>query len=136
MKTHELAKALTHLSRVLRAGPNIELDDLVNLSTYADAKPTRAKRDDRETGEKGAALALLSEMSNYSKKELADLAQSLGIPVEVRPAYSVRDVLGKILNYISENPDVKLRLAAPPPSLQSPKSSSLARALSILINQS
>jgi hypothetical protein len=133
MKTHDLAKSLNYLSRVLRAGPNIELEEMVNLSTYVDSRPQRSGSDEVD---RGAALVLLSEMANYNKKELIEVAHALKIPLEVRPADAVRDVLGKILKYISENPSVKERLAGPAASPESAKVSSLAKALAILMNQS
>lgn len=132
MKTHDLAKALNHLSRVLRAGPNIELDNLVNLNTYVDSRPP--KKAVSEEVDRGAALVLLSEMANYSKKELIELAGMLDIPLEVRPADAVRDVLGKILKYINDNPETKTRLSNPKSEKQSPKISTLSRALAILLD--
>ncbi|NOD45900.1 hypothetical protein GS624_01095 [Ruegeria sp. HKCCD5849] len=139
MKTHELAKALTQLSRVLKAGPNIEFEELTNLSTYLSAKkPPRSvpkKAVEASTTEQGAGLALLAQMANYKKQDLIALADVLEIPLEIRPADAVRDVLGKILKYINENPEVKERLSQTD-SRQIPEStSSLAQALSILMSQ-
>lgn len=140
MKTHELAKALTHLSRVLRAGPNVEFEELTNLSTYLSQpkapRPSRETADTREKAEKGAGLALLAEMASYSKPELLELVAYLGIPIEVRKADAVRDVLGKTLKYIQENPDFRERVvhdaAGKGPET---RTSSLVRALAILMNQ-
>jgi len=134
MKTHELAKALNHLSRVLRAGPNIELDGLANLSTYVDQP--RPKKASRDTVDKGAALVLLAQMAQYSKRELIDLAQFLNIPLEIRSADAVRDVLGKILKYIQDNPTVQDRLLSSASSKQPDSIPPLAKALAILMNQS
>ncbi|WP_124085627.1 hypothetical protein [Pseudogemmobacter humi] len=140
MKTYELAKALTHLARVLRAGPNIEFDDLTNLSTYiSHQKPPRVVRESpekRDDLEKGTGLALLAEMASYSKQELLDLTAQLGIPIEVRKADAVRDVLGKTLKYIQDNPDFRERMVHSVTTKGSEtRTSSLARALSILMNQ-
>ena len=132
MRTHDLAKALNYLGRILRAGPNVELDQLVNLDTYVARKVPRKTK---AGPDRGAGLVLLSEMSNYSKRELLELASSLDIPIEVRPADAVRDVLGKMLKYIAENPEVKERLARAGSSGREPKVSSLARALEILLSQ-
>lgn len=139
MKTHELAKALTQLSRVLKAGPNIDFEELTNLSTYLTAKkpPRASQKRSVESGvsEKGAGLAVLAQMANYNKRDLIDLAKALEIPLEVRPADAVRDVLGKILKYINENPNVQERLASPN-AMESPASTSnLTKALSILMSQ-
>ncbi|WP_158644533.1 hypothetical protein [Paracoccus jeotgali] len=140
MKTHELARALTHLARVLRAGPNIEFDDLTNLSTYiSHPKPSRVVREGpekRDDLEKGTGLALLAEMASYSKQELLELTAQLGIPIEVRKADAVRDVLGKTLKYIQDNPDFRERMVHSATTKGSEtRTSSLARALSILMNQ-
>ncbi|MDF3907768.1 hypothetical protein [Paracoccus sp. AS002] len=140
MKTHELARALTHLARVLRAGPNIEFDDLTNISTYIPhPKPSRVVREGpekRDDLEKGTGLALLAEMASYSKQELLELTAQLGIPIEVRKADAVRDVLGKTLKYIQDNPDFRERMVHSATTKGSEtRTSSLARALSILMNQ-
>lgn len=139
MKTHELAKALTQLSRVLKAGPNIEFEELTNLSTYLSAKrPARSapkKAVDASVTEQGAGLALLAQMANYKKQDLIELAEALDIPLEIRPADAVRDVLGKILKYINDNPEVKNRLGQTNTRQMPESTSSLTQALSILMSQ-
>lgn len=140
MKTHDLAKAITHLARVLRAGPNVDFEELTNISTYLSqprqpqpGRETQERRDDRE---KGTGLAVLAEMASYSKQELLDLVDHLGIPIEVRKADAVRDILGKTLKYLQDNPDFRSRLVKDPDG-RGPenRTSPLARALSILMNQ-
>lgn len=136
MKAYDLAKALTHLSRVLRAGPNIEVEDIGNLSVHAAAnRPVRTKevKESRGSGEKGTALALLAEMASYNKSELIDLAMQLNIPLQVRSADAVRDILGKILRYIQEHPDFRNRLVHSSPDTV--EGSRLAQALAILMSQ-
>lgn len=137
MKTHELAKALNHLSRILRAGPNVELENLVNLSTHVGSSTSgRAKKPiKKEETDRGAALALLAEMSKYSKSELLNLADFYGIPIEIRPADAVRDVLGKILKYIQDNPSVQDRLVVVNESYSIDDAPPLAKALAILMSQ-
>lgn len=140
MKTHELAKALTHLSRVLRAGPNVEFEELTNLSTYLSQprppRPARETTDRRDKAEKGTGLVLLAEMASYSKQEMIDLVEYLGIPIDVRKADAVRDILGKALKYIQDNPDFRERIVHHVDDKGSAtRTSSLARALAILMNQ-
>lgn len=139
MKAYDLAKALTHLSRVLRAGPNVEIEDIGNLSVHsAHPKSTPLKPKDtsdsrNSTNEKGTALALLAEMASYNKSELIDLSRQLNIPIQVRPADAVRDILGKMLRYIQEHPDFRTRLVHA--SSETPEGSRLAHALAILMSQ-
>lgn len=139
MKTYELAKALTQLSRVLRAGPNIEFEELTNLSTYLSSKkPVRSapkKAAEASVTDQGAGLALLAQMANYKKQDLIELAEALDIPLETRPADAVRDVLGKILKYINDNPKVKERLGQTNNGQSSESTSSLTQALTILMSQ-
>lgn len=138
MKTHELARALNHLSRVLRAGPNIDFEDLTNLTTYiTSSRPQRQSRDaeKRDMADKGTGLALLAQMASYNKQELLDLAEYFGIPVEVRKADAVRDILGKILRHIQENPVIRDRLTNDVAEAEPEKTSALARALAILMKQ-
>jgi hypothetical protein len=140
MKTHDLAKALNHLARVLRAGPNIDFEELVNFSTYVSSgrsnKLAPVKTNERSISEKGAGLALLAQMANYNKQELMELAEVLDIPIEVRKADAVRDVLGKILRSINENPQIQDRLRHGDTSNLPNETSALARALTILMSQS
>jgi hypothetical protein len=135
MKTHELSKALTQLARVLKAGPNIDLDDLHNLSTHIESGRKSETVPSGEAPNKGAALALLAQMASYSKPQLVELSASLGIPVEIRSADAVRDVLGKILRYIQDNPGVQTRLISSDVARKSSETTPLMRALAILMNQ-
>jgi hypothetical protein len=72
-------------------------------------------------------------MASYNKAELLDLARQLNIPLQVRPADAVRDVLGKLLKYIQENPDFRNRLVHANP--ETAEGSRLAHALAILMSK-
>lgn len=136
MKAYDLARALNQLSRILRAGPNVDVDDIGNLSVHSTAvRPARQREFNEVKGvnEKGTALALLAEMAAYNKSELIDLANQLNIPVQVRSADAVRDILGKILRYIQDNPDFRHKLVETAPV--TPEGSRLAHALAILMSQ-
>jgi hypothetical protein len=142
MKTHEVAKALTHLARILRAGPNIPMEDVGNLGLHSDAhrqpRPTRKSPEvaEKETGQKGAALALLAKIASYSKLELVQLSGDLSIPGVVKNTDSVRDLLGRTLKYIADNPSAQERLVGPSSDKGAPSQpSALARALAILMSQ-
>ena len=74
-------------------------------------------------------------MANYKKQDLIELAEALEIPIEVRSADAVRDILGKIIKYINENPRVKERLGQTASKQMPASTSSLTKALSILMSQ-
>lgn len=139
MNTHDVAKSLMHLSRILKAGPNVPLEQVGNLAVHADAgrlnrSASKAKKANPPEESRGSALALLAQIAAYNKNELADLIRHLDIPVPVKATDSVRDLLGRTLKYINENPSVRERLAAPSDS-DDGASPVLARALAILLNQ-
>lgn len=134
MKAHDVAKALTHIARVLRAGPNVELGEIGNLETHATTNRAPSKKEG--TGEKGAALAVLAELSQFKKNELIELIEALGLNVEVKTTDSVRDLLGRTLKHIADNPSVKQNLASANRSQGQSSSSTLSRALAILLEQS
>lgn len=132
MNAHDVARALTHLARVLKAGPNVPIEDVGNLGVHAGS--TRKPRSKRDVADKGAALAVLSQLSQTNKRDLAELIFHLGLPVEVKNTDSVRDLLGRTLKYIAENPEVGRRLAFSGDQGVSP-SPALANALAILLGQ-
>lgn len=131
MKSHDIARALTHLSRVLRAGPNVDILEVGNLDVHASPKQKRKRSEEIE--ERGAALALLSNLAEYKKAELVELIRSLDLDVEVKPTDSVRDLLGRTLKFLSEHPEQRERLARPRSSPSTSVSPTLARALTILM---
>ena len=139
MNTHDVAKSLMHLSRILKAGPNLPLEQVGNLAVHADsARTSRSSSKQRKPAEteenRGSALALLAQIAAYNKNELIELIRHLDIPVPVKPADSVRDLLGRTLKYINENPSVQERLAAPS-GADDGASPVLAKALAILLKQ-
>lgn len=134
MKAHELAKSLNYLARILRAGPNIEIEEIGNLGIHA-SRPPRNPSTRKTASGKSGAIALLAAMSSLSKSEVLEIAEDLQIPIEVRKADAVRDILGKILKYIQENPDVQHRLVARSVNESEDDAPRLARALAILMDR-
>lgn len=133
MKSHDVARALSHLSRVLRAGPNVEITEVGNLDVHASSSQKRKRSEEIE--ERGAALALLSTLAEYRKAELVELIRSLELSVEVKSTDSVRDLLGRTLKFLSEHPEQRERLAKPRSSPTANVSPTLTRALTILMGE-
>mgnify|MGYP003134217135 CR=1 FL=1 len=133
MKAHDLAKSLNTLARMLRAGPNVELEEIGNLSTHTSKGVDRSPKKNAE-GRSGA-IALLAAMSNLKKAEVLQMADDLAIPIEVRKADAVRDILGKMLRYIQDNPEVQDRLVMRSVHNSEEEAPKLARALAILMDR-
>ncbi|WP_306257379.1 hypothetical protein [Pararhizobium sp. IMCC21322] len=123
MKTHELAKSLTALSKILRSVPNQELSDFGNLVSATKDAPS---------AERGISLSTLAVFSTYGKSEWQTVIADFDLPIEIRPRDAARDVMGKILTYLAENSQERDRIARK--SLNTPKTTSeLSNALSFLL---
>ena len=123
MKTHDVAKALTALAKVLRALPNQSIEDLGNLT-----KP----RQDEQTSSIGFSLSTLAGFSKYEKSDWEKVIHEFNLPIQIRPRDAARDVMGKILSYLAENQKERERLALPA-SGDSSDSSELSVALRFLL---
>ncbi|MBU2866016.1 hypothetical protein [Pacificibacter marinus] len=102
MKTHDLAKALTQLGKVLRSLPNQELTELGSaLATSAE----------RPSDDIGVSLSVLAALSKFRKSDWEKTARDFDIPVDIRPRDAARDIMGKILNYLADNDAERERIA-------------------------
>lgn len=102
MKIHDLAKALTQLSKVLRSLPNQEISDLGSL-------PSASTKE--SSNDIGVSLSLLAALSKFSKSDWEKTARDFDIPVDIRPRDAARDIMGKILNYLADNDEERERVA-------------------------
>ncbi len=125
MKTHDLATIFLQLSKILRGGPNIELDDL-HLSSFS---ATRLKG----TGDIAIGLHTLVNLSRIDKRQWTTLIEENSFPIQVRPRDASRDVLGKLLSYLENDSDARERLRQNIAKKQSQASPELLKALSTLL---
>ncbi|HXA39205.1 MAG TPA: hypothetical protein VNW53_09410 [Phenylobacterium sp.] len=123
MKTHEVARMLTLLASALKRGPNVPLEDL------GTERVTRAKPDPSTIP---VALGTLVALSEIDKQQWLDLIRENGFPIELRPRDASRDILGKVLRYLEQNPAARQRLTNSPRE-RSTTSPELRRALDILL---
>lgn len=130
MKTHELADALLTLSRLLKSGPNVELNSLSIDNFLA----SRRQQEIPKADERPAALAVLTGLASYSKSEWRLLINELEIPLEVKQTDSVRDLVGRLLTYLKDNPSIRKRIVNQARHQSSSTSPELLRALSILMD--
>jgi len=91
VKTHDLAKGLTQLSNVLRAGSNIEIEELSVTSLFEK--------------EVVVNLKTLVALSDLDKQYWSGLIQNYGFPIKIRPRDASRDIIGKLIAYLSKNPE-------------------------------
>lgn len=125
MKTHELARALTALGKMLRNLPNEEMGSFEE----------RVGRTDRQkAAEIAVSLSTLASLSTYGKQEWTDFISDFDLPIEVRNRDASRDILGKILKYLEENKDVRERIVIGAQGKRGSSSNELNRALRILLS--
>ena len=102
MKTHDLAKALTQLGKLLRTLPNQDLDELGSTMSKSASGPSV---------DIGISLSALASLSKFNKSDWEKVARDFDLPVDLRPRDAARDVMGKILTYLAENDAERERVA-------------------------
>ncbi len=102
MKTHELAKALETLARVLRSSSNVPVDELYSLGQA----PRRAP----DPSEIPLALTTLVSLAEIDKAQWLDFIRQNGFPIDVRPRDASRDVVGKLLRYLEQTPEARTKI--------------------------
>tara|TARA_R110002126_G_scaffold210933_1_gene357448 strand:+ start:1262 stop:1639 length:378 start_codon:yes stop_codon:yes gene_type:complete len=123
MKTHDVAKSLTALAKMLRSLPNQELNDFGDLITSTKDAPH---------SNVGVSLSTLAVFSSYGKSDWERVIDDFDLLIEIRPRDAARDVMGKILTYLAENNEERARIAKK--SSDDTKTSELSNALSFLLN--
>lgn len=126
MKTHELAKSLSILAKILRSGPNVELNELTIQ------KISRSPEKSIDLPETLHNLVLLNKVD---KSDWISLINDFGFEIEVRPRDANRDIINKLLRYLQANPEERNRLVSKRTEKESSSSSELANALSILMKK-
>ncbi|VVM55937.1 hypothetical protein PS647_01725 [Pseudomonas fluorescens] len=129
MKAHELSKALLALSKILKAGPDIDIEDWSLLSKSA---PT-TKSSNLKESDIPAALYTLVKLNDVSKSQWLSLMSEYDIDIEIRPRDANRDIVGKILNYLAANPIARENLLRTGSKKNVSESAELANALNLLL---
>lgn len=129
MKSYEFAKQLTVMAKILKQGPNVELEDL-EYSTFTNVASSSFKIEQSDVPK---ALSMLVGLNGVSKAQWIDLITEYEFPIELRPRDATRDIIGKLLNFLSENEEARNRLSGKKLKKSASSSSELADALSILL---
>lgn len=130
MRTHELSKVLVTLSKILKSGPDVELDGWALNSRKKSADIGDAEIKDADIP---AALYTLVKLNDVSKSQWISLINEYGIEVDIRPRDANRDIVGKILSYLASNPIARENLISSSAKKNVSESSELANALNLLL---
>lgn len=81
MKSHEFAKHLTLMAKVLKSGANVELEDL----SFSHIISSNIARKEIEKDEIPHTLHLLVGLNNVNKQKWISLIEEFGFQIEIRP---------------------------------------------------
>lgn len=134
MKAHEFARHLAQLARLLKRGPDFELES-AHPGAIDPSGITRQAKRSRVLPKDDIPIALnaLLALSSIDKKDWVELIKDVGLPIEVRSSQSTRDVLGKVLTLLESDPIARDMLTRRVRSKASRGSPELLRALSSLL---
>lgn len=125
MKTHDLAKSLTLMAKILRSSPNVELSEFA-LSPHTE-------RADINEQDIPSALRMLAALSQFSKQQWVAIIDDHKFSIDVKNTDSVRDVMGKLLRYLASDPNARRILAEKAKKGGARTSPELEEALAILL---
>jgi hypothetical protein len=128
MKSHDAAKHLEEIARLLRSLPNIPLGAL------GAEKPVSALASSPEA--LAVNLGTLASLSRVERAQWISLIEEHGFPIELRPRDASRDVLGKLLRFLEQNPRAIRQLQQRGRDTGAAASPELLRALDTLLKDS
>lgn len=129
MKSHELAKNLMTLAKILKSGKDVDIDEL-SFSQFSLPKSANASINEDEIPH---ALNMLVSLNNVEKHQWLSLIEEFGFEIDVRHRDAKRDIVGKLLNYLTDNPEERKRLTGGKTKTSVKASAELSEALSILL---
>lgn len=125
MNAHELATALQTLAKILRSGPNVQLDELeITSSKFLERGPSNSI---------AVNLSTLASLARIDKAQWLSFINENGFPIPVRPRDASRDILGKVLSYLEENAEAWEKMKEKALKKSGQASPELMRALSFLL---
>jgi hypothetical protein len=129
MKSHDFAKQLIFMVKALKSGPNVEMDEM-EVSSFYRLKSSKLEVNNDEIPQ---ALNMLVGLNQVKKQQWIDLISDFDFEIDIRPRDANRDIVGKLLNYLTDNPDERDRLVGKKGKRPVTASSELADALTMLL---
>ncbi len=107
MKTHDLARLLQNLARILKSAPNAEFETYFSEGGSRKKEPLAGEDPDVPV-----ALGTMVALNKLDKAEWLKIIDLYSLNVDIRPRDATRDIIGKILNYLERNPKEIRRITA------------------------
>ena len=125
MKTHELAKALRQLAKILETSPNIEFNESTNLSIGESSA--------MGTSSIAVNIHTLHTLSKIEKRQWIAFVEEFKFPINIDNRDSSRNIMGKILSFLDANPSAVNLIKNKSKASKSAPPSALTQALDILL---
>jgi hypothetical protein len=117
MKTHEVLKVLETLRSDLPHQPIVTgqgktltapavVDALIKLLQQAPNMEIEQTKLMKKTDDLAVSLKSLVSLSKYNKQQWVSIIDEFGLDISLNPRASARDVVGKVLTYLDEHPEV------------------------------
>lgn len=136
MHSHELAKQLTKLARILKEGPDFDLDFSDGLDNFYRSLQNKNRNTIQSRNETlPIALDALLSLSSIDKHDWRNLILDLNLPIDIRPRDASRDLLGKVLKVLEVDQFARSRLRNIVRHSSSKASPELMKALSSLLSK-
>lgn len=136
MKTHQLANELILLAKILKKSPNIDLEFL-SIESIINSKKSNItyKTESKEISTENLSSALynLVNLNRVNKQQWLTLIDDYKFDIQIRDRDANRDIVGKILNYLANNPHERDKLISRQNKNLTPSSNELANALNLLL---
>ncbi len=129
MKSHEFAKHLSTMAKILKSGPNVELED-IDIRNSFELPSNNAHVNNEDIPQ---ALSMLVGLNNVGKQQWLTLIDEFGFDIPIRQRDANRDIFGKLLKYLADNPNERERLVHKKSKKPISASSELTDALNILL---
>lgn len=123
MKTHELARALRLVAKVLENGQNVELTE-----SWLSAAGRRM-----DTSTMALSLSVLTDLARIDKRQWLSFVQENSLDIDARPRDGSRDILDKVLRHLMENSEARERLRERVARRSSQASPELMKAFAFLL---
>jgi hypothetical protein len=125
MRTHEFAESLLALARLLKSGPDTELAAL--------SLPPPVEANGTDPSAFARSVTTMAALSRMPKAEWRRFIQDWKLPVEVKNSDSVRDLVGRLFNFLDEHPDALRRIHKDATKKNKKASAELMEAFSVLL---
>jgi len=79
------------------------------------------------------ALSTLVALARFDKAQWLEIIRQYNFPIEIRPRDASRDILGKLLNHLEQNPESRKRLSIDAQRARPDTSPELMKALQLLL---